>query len=104
MIVDATAAVGSILGSLVTSYLVLAIGNIYLLLLAATINVIGYAFTNIVIKESLVGALEVSVNATYYSMEIDKIHERNIPPQTFLCKCCQDETICLALLKSYSIS
>ncbi|CAK1552497.1 unnamed protein product [Leptosia nina] len=56
--VDATASSGSVIGSMLSSYLILSIGNVYLLLLTSTLNVLAYAFTNVYIKESLTGALE----------------------------------------------
>ncbi|XP_022113252.2 proton-coupled folate transporter isoform X1 [Pieris rapae] len=56
--VDATASSGSVIGSILSSYLILSIGNVYLLLLTSTLNVFSYAFTNVYIKESLNGALQ----------------------------------------------
>ncbi|XP_041984974.1 proton-coupled folate transporter-like [Aricia agestis] len=60
-ILDATTVLGSFFGSLISSYLILAFGNVNLLLLAASFNVLAYAFTHICIVESLVGALQGGV-------------------------------------------
>ncbi|XP_039759663.1 solute carrier family 46 member 3-like isoform X2 [Pararge aegeria] len=57
-ILDATISLGTIAGNLFSTYLILTIGNVYLLLLTATLNVIAYSFANIWIMESLRGALE----------------------------------------------
>ncbi|XP_032520132.2 probable peptidoglycan muropeptide transporter SLC46 [Danaus plexippus] len=58
MILDGTMALGTFFGSMFSSYLIEAIGNVYVLLISATINVIAYAFTNIWIVESLTGAIQ----------------------------------------------
>lgn len=57
--IDATISLGNVLGSLVSSYLILLIGNVNLLLVTACLHVLAYAFTNVYVRESLVGALEV---------------------------------------------
>ena len=57
--VDATTSLGMVAGGLLSTYLILKIGNTYLLLLTAALNVMAYAFTNIWITESLTGALQV---------------------------------------------
>ncbi|XP_034835659.1 probable peptidoglycan muropeptide transporter SLC46 isoform X1 [Maniola hyperantus] len=56
-ILDATVSLGTICGSLFSTYLILTIGNVNLLLFTATLNVVSYAFANIWIMESLRGAL-----------------------------------------------
>ncbi|XP_038211163.1 proton-coupled folate transporter-like [Zerene cesonia] len=56
--VDATTTSGTVIGSILSSYLILSFGNVYLLLFAASLNVLAYAFTNVCIKESLNGALQ----------------------------------------------
>ncbi|CAG5055610.1 unnamed protein product [Parnassius apollo] len=57
-LVDATLSVGNVIGSLLSTYLILHIGNVNLLLLVACINVMAYTFTNIFLEESLTGALQ----------------------------------------------
>ncbi|XP_059060801.1 proton-coupled folate transporter-like isoform X1 [Achroia grisella] len=49
---------GSVVGSLISSYILKAIGNVYLLLIAATLFVTAYAITNIRLQESLTGAIK----------------------------------------------
>ncbi|CAH2089615.1 unnamed protein product [Euphydryas editha] len=56
--IDATTSLGIVIGSVLCTYFILTIGTTYLLLLAATISVIAYSFSNIWIKESLSGALQ----------------------------------------------
>ncbi|CAK1552498.1 unnamed protein product [Leptosia nina] len=55
-IVEASVSVGSVIGSLVSSYLLRAVGNVYLLLITASLCVIAYVFTNCCLDESLPGA------------------------------------------------
>lgn len=57
--IDATTSLGTVVGSMLCTSLILTIGTTNVLLLAATISVISYAFSNIWIQESLRGALEV---------------------------------------------
>ncbi|XP_052743880.1 proton-coupled folate transporter [Bicyclus anynana] len=57
-ILDATMSVGTIAGNLFSTYLIMTIGNVYLLLLTATLSVTAYAFANVYLKESLRGALQ----------------------------------------------
>lgn len=56
--IDATTSLGTVVGSMLCTSLILTIGTTNVLLLAATISVISYAFSNIWIQESLRGALE----------------------------------------------
>lgn len=58
-IVEASFSAGSVLGSLASSYLLRAVGNVYLLLIAASLCVIAYVFTNCCLDESLPGAKKV---------------------------------------------
>lgn len=58
---------GSLMGSILSSYILRAVGNVYLLLIVATLDVISYAYTNVWIKESLVGAVKVQ-----YQLELTK--------------------------------
>ncbi|XP_013187573.2 probable peptidoglycan muropeptide transporter SLC46 isoform X1 [Amyelois transitella] len=48
---------GSVVGSLACSHLLKAVGNVYMLLIAASIFVLAYAVTNVWLQESLVGAV-----------------------------------------------
>ncbi|CAH0713273.1 unnamed protein product, partial [Brenthis ino] len=63
--VDATTSLGSVVGTMLSTYLILTIGNTYLLLITAALNVIAYAFTNIWIMESLTGALQNGVSRIF---------------------------------------
>lgn len=63
--IDATTSLGTVVGSMLCTSLILTIGTTNVLLLAATISVISYAFTNIWIQESLRGALEVYIIVHY---------------------------------------
>ncbi|KAL0820576.1 hypothetical protein ABMA28_006421 [Loxostege sticticalis] len=56
-ILEAAVSAGSVIGSLLSAHLLKAIGNVYLLLLVASLYVIAYAFTNVHLRESLNGAL-----------------------------------------------
>lgn len=60
-ILEASVSVGSFTGSLLSSYILKAIGPVYLLLAMATLNVIAYAFANVCIKESVTGAIQVCI-------------------------------------------
>ncbi|XP_068620712.1 probable peptidoglycan muropeptide transporter SLC46 [Battus philenor] len=60
-LVDATVSIGNVIGSLMSAYLIFIVGNVNLLLITATLIVLAYAFSNIYLKESLVGALEGGV-------------------------------------------
>ncbi|XP_047519575.1 proton-coupled folate transporter-like isoform X1 [Pieris napi] len=55
-IVEASVSAGSVIGSLASSYLLRAVGNVYLLLITAFLCVIAYVFTNCCLDESLPGA------------------------------------------------
>lgn len=57
--IDATLSIAMVVGSLLSTYLIIIIGNVNLLLLAATLNVMSYSFSNLYVTESLTGALEV---------------------------------------------
>ncbi|XP_063830584.1 probable peptidoglycan muropeptide transporter SLC46 [Ostrinia nubilalis] len=56
-ILGAAVSAGSVMGSLLSAYLIKAVGNVYLLLIVTALYVIAYAFTNIHLKESLNGAI-----------------------------------------------
>ncbi|XP_026729440.1 proton-coupled folate transporter-like [Trichoplusia ni] len=49
---------GSVVGSLLSPYALRVFGNVYLLLIVTTLNVIAYVFTNVYLRESLTGALQ----------------------------------------------
>ncbi|VVD04451.1 unnamed protein product [Leptidea sinapis] len=57
-IVEASVSVGSVIGSVASSYLLRAVGNVYLLLITSSLYVIAYVFTNVVLEESLRGAVK----------------------------------------------
>ncbi|KAI5642980.1 major facilitator superfamily domain-containing protein [Phthorimaea operculella] len=57
-IVQAVVSLGSVIGGVASSYLLKLVGNVYLLLIVAALNVIAYAYTNVYIKESLTGAIQ----------------------------------------------
>ncbi|XP_053614678.1 probable peptidoglycan muropeptide transporter SLC46 isoform X2 [Plodia interpunctella] len=54
---------GSVVGSLACSNLLKAVGNVYMLLIAASIFVIAYSVTNVWLQESLVGAVPGSLSS-----------------------------------------
>ncbi|KAI8420017.1 hypothetical protein MSG28_008613 [Choristoneura fumiferana] len=56
-LLEATFSAGSIVGAVMSSYLLRSVGNVYLLLIVTALYVIGYAFTNVYLNESLTGAL-----------------------------------------------
>ncbi|XP_049876941.1 solute carrier family 46 member 3-like [Pectinophora gossypiella] len=56
-ILEAMVSVGSVVGGIASSYLLKAVGNVYLLLIVAVLNVISYAYSNIYLRESLTGAV-----------------------------------------------
>ncbi|XP_028031101.1 proton-coupled folate transporter-like [Bombyx mandarina] len=57
-ILGASVSAGSVLGGLFSAPLLRAVGNVYLLLIGASLNVFAYAFTNIFLRESLEGAIQ----------------------------------------------
>lgn len=58
-VLEAGVSAGSVIGSMASSYLLRAVGNVYLLLIATALIVIAYVFTNVFVKESLEGAVQV---------------------------------------------
>lgn len=62
-IMQASVGLGSVIGSLLSSHVLRLVGNVYLLLIATTLNVIAYAFTNVYLRESLTGAIEGSITS-----------------------------------------
>ncbi|KAJ2948402.1 hypothetical protein O0L34_g7640 [Tuta absoluta] len=62
-IVQASISLGSVIGALTSSYLLKLVGNVYLLLIAAALNVISYGYTNVYIKESLTGAIQGGIRS-----------------------------------------
>ncbi|KAL4704399.1 hypothetical protein ACJJTC_005753 [Scirpophaga incertulas] len=57
-LLETAISVGSVIGSVLSAYLLIAVGNIYLLLIVCSLYVLAYAFTNIYMIESLTGAIE----------------------------------------------
>ncbi|XP_041984971.1 proton-coupled folate transporter-like [Aricia agestis] len=55
-ILEASVSAGSVIGSIASSYLLRAVGNVYLLLISTSLCVIGYLFTNVFLSESLPNA------------------------------------------------
>ncbi|KAJ8717304.1 hypothetical protein PYW08_005703 [Mythimna loreyi] len=62
-IMEASVGLGSVVGSLLSAHVLRLVGNVYLLLIAASLNVIAYVFTNVCLRESLAGAIEGSVTS-----------------------------------------
>ncbi|XP_034835655.1 probable peptidoglycan muropeptide transporter SLC46 [Maniola hyperantus] len=62
-VVEASVSAGSVIGAVASSYVLRAVGIVYLLLIAATLFVIAYVFTTICLKESLVGAVQGNVRS-----------------------------------------
>lgn len=58
MFLEAAVGLGSVAGALLSPYVLRMVGNVYLVLIATALNVLAYAFTNLYIRESLVGAIE----------------------------------------------
>lgn len=61
---EAAVGLGSVVGSLLSAPVLRLVGNVYLILIATTLNVIAYVFTNVCIRESLVGAVQVGHSPT----------------------------------------
>ncbi|KAM3963294.1 putative peptidoglycan muropeptide transporter SLC46 [Aphomia sociella] len=60
---EVAVSVGSMVGSLLSSHILAAVGNVYLLLIAATLFVMAYAVTNIRLEESLTGAVQGTISS-----------------------------------------
>ncbi|XP_045501793.1 proton-coupled folate transporter-like isoform X2 [Colias croceus] len=76
--IDAATTSGSVIGSLLSSYLILSIGNVYLLLLAALLNVFAYGFTKFFIKESLNGSIQGG-----FTRVLDLLHVKDMFRESF---------------------
>lgn len=63
-ILEASVAVGIMVGSIITFYLIRAVGNVYVILISASLAAIAYAFAVLHLRESLTGALDVSIMPT----------------------------------------
>lgn len=61
-IIEAAVSAGSVIGGVSSSYVLRAVGNVYLLLISTLLFVIAYIFTNVCLKESLANAVPVSCN------------------------------------------
>ncbi|XP_061720375.1 probable peptidoglycan muropeptide transporter SLC46 [Cydia pomonella] len=57
-VVEAAISAGSIVGSVLSSYLLFYVGNVYLLLIVTALYVAAYAFTNVCLIESLTGVIQ----------------------------------------------
>ncbi|CAH2042464.1 unnamed protein product, partial [Iphiclides podalirius] len=62
-ILEAAVSIGSVIGSMASSYVLRAVGNVYLLLITVTLQVTAYAFSNVFLKESLPGAVKGSLSS-----------------------------------------
>ncbi|XP_045501791.1 proton-coupled folate transporter-like [Colias croceus] len=62
-IVEASLSVGSVIGSLASSYLLRVVGNVYLLLITTSLCVIAYVFTNCCLEESLPGVTKGGIKS-----------------------------------------
>lgn len=60
-LVETAVSIGSVIGAMASSYVLRAVGIVYLLLIAATLYVFAYVFTIVFLKESLQGAVEVII-------------------------------------------
>lgn len=83
-LLQATLSVGMVVGSLLSFYLIRAVGNVYLLLINASLASVAYAFTVINLKESIVGAVDVSTTCTlkskiYVYILVFRISDKNQP-------------------------
>lgn len=58
-LLEAAVSVGSVVGGMASSYVLRAVGNVYLLLITTTLQVTAYTFSNVCMKESLPGAVKV---------------------------------------------
>ncbi|CAH2267017.1 proton-coupled folate transporter-like [Pararge aegeria] len=56
-VVEASVSAGTVVGAITSSYVLRAVGNVYLLLISTSLFVIAYLFTTICLNESLVGAV-----------------------------------------------
>ncbi|XP_013162941.1 PREDICTED: proton-coupled folate transporter-like [Papilio xuthus] len=57
-LVETAVSIGSVIGAISSSYVLRAVGIVYLLLIATTLYVFAYVFTIVFLKESLQGAVE----------------------------------------------
>ncbi|KPJ09641.1 Proton-coupled folate transporter [Papilio machaon] len=57
-LVETAVSIGSVIGAISSSYVLSAVGIVYLLLIATTLYVVAYVFTILFLKESLQGAVE----------------------------------------------
>ncbi|XP_026494284.2 probable peptidoglycan muropeptide transporter SLC46 [Vanessa tameamea] len=61
-IVEASVSAGSVIGAVASSYVLRAVGNVYLLLISAMLFVVAYVFTNVCLKESLANAVQGGIS------------------------------------------
>ncbi|XP_032519811.2 probable peptidoglycan muropeptide transporter SLC46 [Danaus plexippus] len=62
-IVEASVSAGSVTGAILSSYLLRAVGSVYLLVICTGLSAIAYLFTNVFLKESLVGAVQGGISS-----------------------------------------
>ncbi|CAG9563936.1 unnamed protein product [Danaus chrysippus] len=57
-IVEASVSAGSVIGAILSSYVLRAVGSVYLLVICTALSAIAYLYTNVFLEESLVGAVQ----------------------------------------------
>lgn len=58
-IMEASVSAGSVVGAVASSYVLKAVGHVYLLVISTVLFLIAYIFTNVCLKESLAGVVRV---------------------------------------------
>ncbi|XP_021190515.3 probable peptidoglycan muropeptide transporter SLC46 [Helicoverpa armigera] len=62
-LMEATVGLGSVVGGLLSPYVLRMVGNVYLLLISAALNVVAYVFSNVCLRESLNGAIQGGITS-----------------------------------------
>uniref|UniRef100_A0A2A4JNQ2 Major facilitator superfamily (MFS) profile domain-containing protein n=1 Tax=Heliothis virescens TaxID=7102 RepID=A0A2A4JNQ2_HELVI len=62
-LMEATVGLGSVVGGLLSPYVLRMVGNVYLLLIATALNVVAYVFSNVCLRESLSGAIQGGITS-----------------------------------------
>lgn len=60
-IVEASVSVGTVVGTLLSSYVLKAIGPVYIVLVMAALNVIAYSYSDVFLNESLSETRQVRI-------------------------------------------
>ncbi|CAK1584421.1 unnamed protein product [Parnassius mnemosyne] len=75
-VVEAAVSVGSVIGSMASSYVLRAVGHVYLLLITVTLQVAAYVFTNVCLEESLPGAVQGTLSSVLdFSLVKEMVHK-----------------------------